>query len=61
MPQGPQKRKEVESGQKDGQADEEQGQAGKDGDSIPVFHGGPGLSGDAPSTAYWKGRLRPLR
>ena len=61
MPQRSQKRKEVEAGQEDGEDDNQQRQAGKDGYSIPVFHGLPGVSGDDSSTAVWKRRLRALR
>ena len=45
MPQGSQRRKEVESGQEDGEGDDQQRQAGKDSYSIPVLHGFTGVIG----------------
>ncbi len=45
MPHRSQTRKEVEAGQEGDEDDKQQRQAGKDGYSIPVFHGLPGVSG----------------
>ena len=62
MPQRSQTRKEVEAGQEGDEDDKQQRQAGKDGYSIPVFHGlAQGCQVDDSSTAVWKRRLRAFR